>query len=92
MITKRTVCLRLDSLPGSVKCYVRNTVENETTETTEKIAIYKNRRFESVAPDAVNDLLSPSDRGLNIDLISDSSDTNDIQGEKLCNLFKEAVQ
>ena len=65
MTTTTKVCIRLDSMPGSVKCYVRvvktGTRGGATASTTETIGIYSDEMLHAVAPmaDMTSGLVNP---------------------------------
>ncbi len=108
-ITKTTtkVCVRLDSLLGSVKCYVRETTAGEragmAAGTTETIGTYSDAALHPVMPAADKDskLVNPQDditandeldaSFLGLDAGGDGTLDNDVNAEKVCNLFSEAA-
>ena len=72
--TTTKVCIRLDSMPGSVKCYVRvvkaGTRGAATGSTTESIGIYSDEMLHTVAPMASMDgLVNPQSATADINVL-----------------------
>ena len=105
MVTETTkkVCVRLDSLPGTVKCYVREEIGLESAPAgvalgfkanagTETIGIYKDGALTAVMPAAATS--GDNEGKIGADVTIDKQfigDENDFRGAKLCNLFVEAA-
>lgn len=103
--TTTKVCVRQDTAPSSVKCYVNKKVDvpdgtptgvavDVKELTTEFVAIYNtDEPFDKVEPMAKdsdgNMKLKPTDDTPDVQFISKIG--NDVKGTKLCNLFVEAA-
>ena len=106
-VTKTTqkVCVRLDSLPGVVKCYVKNVVAVPATPLGNAAGVAANAGTDTIGiynPDGTLTPVMPAAEtgATNTGQVGPANggndeqfiaDANDFQGAKLCNLFREAA-
>lgn len=104
--TTKKVCVRLDSLPGVVKCYVKNVVTPDTNGVGNAEGVEANPGTDTIGiynPDGTLTPVMPAAQaaGANKGQVGPANgiddeqfiaaNRNDFQGQKLCNLFDEAA-